>query len=544
MKYRQLKGQVAWAWRQTSDYRIRIFLYILLEVLNLICSLAFVYFSKKAVDEAVKNPTGNFLESLLLMVIFIAFGIGFGLMSSWISENIKMRMTVKLQASLMDAQMNAVWKQSKKWHTGDLLVRMNSDCDEVVQMLSYSIPTFFVTSLKLIASIGFLWTMDPALAWMLLCVSPLFLFSKIYYKKIRRLNQDVKRTQSSLGTIMQENLKNRLLIRALQAGGVCKKRFQVIQANLFDLRKKQLNFFVSTQGIIKYAFNGGYLLAFIWGVYRLYLHEITFGTMTAFLQLVSRIQMPLLAMIAFVPAAIRSLNSMDRLKDLLNEEVEKEVKPLLVSGMEQVVFKDVSFRYEEQEVLSHFDAVFRIGQPTALVGGSGRGKTTIIRLLLAMFSPEKGEVLIENSKNEKISVTPSTRLNFAYVPQGNSLFSGTIRENLLMGNPAASDEKIQEVLHVVSAEFVEQLPDGLNHVIGESGLGLSEGQAQRIAIARALLQDKTTVWLFDEVTSALDKKNSGRIIERLIEAGKDKIIIFVTHDMDLARQCSLLIPID
>lgn len=544
MKYRQLQEQVAWAWSQTSDYRFRIFLYILLEVLNLICSLAFVYFSKKAVDEAVKSPTGNFLESLLFMVFSIALGIGFGLISSWISENIKMRMTVKLQSSLMDAQMNAVWKQSKKWHTGDLLVRLNSDCDEVVQMLSYSIPTFLITSLKLVASIGFLWTMDPALAWMLLCVSPLFLFSKIYYKKIRRLNRDVKRTQSSLGTIMQENLKNRLLVRALQAGDVCKARFQVIQVNLFDLRKKQLNFLISTQGIIKYAFNGGYLLAFIWGVYRLHLHEITFGTMTAFLQLVSRIQMPLLAMMAFVPAAIRSLNSMDRLKDLLNEEVEKEVQPLLVSGIEQVVFKNVSFRYDEQEVLNHFNAAFKVGQPTALVGGSGRGKTTIIRLLLAMFSPEKGEVLIENSKNEEIPVAPSTRLNFAYVPQGNSLFSGTIRENLLMGNPAASGEKIQEVLHIVSAEFIEQLPDGLDHVIGESGLGLSEGQAQRIAIARALLQDKTTVWLFDEITSALDKKNSGRIIERLIETGKDKIIIFVTHDMDVARQCPLLIPID
>ena len=516
--------------------------YMGLEIWSLLLGLSFVYWSKRAVDIATGNTPGALRPVIYYMIASIALGILSGQWAAWLNGRIKISMMVRLQNSLVFSQMRTMWENTKRWHTGDLLVRMTTDTQEVVQMATTTFPDLCVTGVRLLASWGFLWIMDPLLAGMILAMSPLFIFSRLYYRKMRRLNREVKDMESNLGIVLQENLKQRLLIRALGVSHVRKEKYEKVQTAIELLKKRLLRFSVFTQLLLKFAFNGGYLLAFMWGVYRLHTGIISFGTLTAFLQLVGRIQVPVLTMIAFVPAAIRCRTAADRLMELYEGEREEEVEPLSVEPIESLSLNSLSFRYEEQKIIDRLTAVLSPGIPVAVVGATGKGKTTLIRLLLALVKPEEGELALWTN-GRKVGLTPRTRINFSYVPQGNTLFSGTVRENLLIAAPSASGERLKEVLELACAEFVYALPQGLDTKIGEGGRGLSEGQSQRIAIARALLHEGG-VWLLDEATSALDAATADRLIANLLCAGRNKILIFVTHDSRLMAVCPQTIRLD
>ncbi|MBP1617316.1 MAG: hypothetical protein H6Q14_1143 [Bacteroidetes bacterium] len=542
MKHLHLKKQLQWAWGMTAGFREKISRVILLEILSAAFGFAFIFWSKRAVDIAVGAELGSLRLSLFYIVLFLTLSVLLGVITSWISESVRIQMTIKLQNSLEKTQMLSVWTQTKQWHTGDLLVRMNSDSNEVTQMLSYSLPMFLVTFLKLLASISYLWIMDPMLAWMILSISPLFLFSKFYYKKVRELSKSVKKAESLLGTVLQENLRNRLLIKALQARDIRWNKLIDVQDEILKFKTRQLKFSTSSQGIMKITFNGGYLLAFLWGIYRLNSHEISVGTMIAFLQLVGKIQMPIFALMAFIPAFIRNTTAIDRLVDLYKGEKESECNQEHIAHVQRLCLENVSFQYDDQKVIEGFTAGFEIGQPVAILGSSGKGKTTLIRLMLSLVKPDNGKIYFMTG-GSRHPVSMDTRTNFSYVPQGNTLFSGTIRENLLLAKQSATNTELEEVLKLACADFVFLLSEGLDTTIGELGYGLSEGQAQRIAIARALLRD-SSVWLFDEISSALDSETTKQLIINLFKAGKDRIMIFVTHDLRLAEACSKTIHIN
>lgn len=534
--------QSGWIRKLLKGYLLRIGAYIGLEIVSLMSGLSFVYFSKQAVDIATGNAPGVLRTIIYLMIISIVLGILSGQWASWLNERVKIRVMIRLQNSLVFSQMQTMWENAKRWHTGDLLVRMTSDTQEVVQMCTTTFPNLCVTGVRLLASWGFLWMMDPFLAGMILAISPLFLFSKLYYRKMRKLNKEVKDMESSLGIVLQENLKQRLLIRALGLSQVRKEKYRKVQAAINRLKSRLLQFTVLTQLLLKFTFNGGYLLAFMWGVYRLHAGIISFGTLTAFLQLVGRIQVPVLAIIAFVPAAIRCRTALDRLMELYEGEREEELEPVRLGPVDCLKLTSLSFRYEDRKIIDGLTAELFPGIPVAVVGATGKGKTTLIRLILALVKPEEGRLTVETN-GKKVALTPHTRINFSYVPQGNTLFCGSIRENLLLAAPSASDERLKEALELACAEFVYVLPQGIDTRIGESGQGLSEGQAQRIAIARALLHGGN-VWLLDEATSALDTATADRLVANLLHAGQDKIIIFVTHDPRLMAVCPQTIRLD
>lgn len=541
MEQARLKKQLGWAWETTTGFRGRIWSQIFLEIISAGFAFGFIFWSKRAVDIAMNAMQGSLRISLFYIVLFLALSILLSVVSSWISESVRIKMTIKLQNSLEKSLTLSSWTETKQWHTGDLLVRINSDSNEVTQMLAYSFPMFLVTFIKLVASVTCLWVIDPMLAWMILSISPLFLFSKFYYKKVRELSKMVKKVESTLGTVLQENIRNRLIIKSLQAREVRWNKLISVQSEILIFKTKQLKFSTTTQGIMKMTFNGGYLLAFLWGIYRLNSGQISVGTMIAFLQLVGKVQMPIFALIAFIPAAIRCTTAIDRLLDVYNGEKEKLPPPQRIANIRRLCIDNISFRYDDQKVIENFSAKFEVGQPTAILGSSGKGKTTLIRLMLALVEHEEGRIyFVDNETEHPASI--STRSNFSYVPQGSTLFSGTIRENLLLAKKSASDEELEEALRLACAGFVFELPENLDTTIGEQGYGLSEGQAQRIAIARAMLQD-SSIWLFDEITSALDTKTSKQVVTNLLEAGKDKIMIFVTHDLRLAEACTQAIYI-
>lgn len=539
---RQFVRQVNWVRRLTDGYRWKIVGCMSLDILTLALGLSFVYESKHAVDIATNMVSGSLRMSISLIVSAVVLGILTGQASSWMGERIKIRMTIQLQDSLLATQMHTVWENTKRWHTGDLLVRMNADVQEVVQMVVVTFPSLCVTGVRMTASWLFLWIMDPTLAWMILAISPLFLFSKIYYRRMKQLNREVKEAESNLGIVLQENLKQRLLVRALGMYRMRKEKYDTVQ-QLIEIRKKKLLRFSSfTQIVLKYTFNGGYLLAFVWGIYRLHAGLISFGTLTAFLQLVSRIQGPMLSMVSFVPAVIRCRTSLERLMNLYEGEREAEENPLRITSPRGIEFRKVTFSYEDRKVIERLNARMSVGSPTAIVGATGKGKTTLIRLMLALIRPEEGELFLRTDEGE-VAVSVDTRSNFAYVPQGNTLFSGTIRENLMVMNPLLTEEEMKDALALACADFVYTFPEGIDTMVGESGYGLSEGQAQRIAVARALLT-QNGVWLFDEATSALDRDTSARLIRNLMQVGQEKILIFVTHDPRLMEACPQVIRLD
>ncbi|MHC8949291.1 ABC transporter ATP-binding protein [Sphingobacterium hungaricum] len=531
-----LAYQLRWAWNLTKGYRLQLLGVLLMELAGIALMLLFVYGSKLSIDIAMGEVQGSLKATLGWTVGSVLGGVLLRLASNRLSESIRVRMTISLQRDLIEGQMLTTWKFVKDWHTGDLVQRIQTDGAEVVVMLSQSAIYFFVTVVQLLASFGFLWTMDPMLAFMIVAISPLFLFSKLYFRKMRKLNREVKSAESNFAKVMQENLKFRVLVRALGLTPMRSQKLSQSQEDIYDLKMSQLNFSTLTQGIIKITINGGYLLTFIWGVFRLQAGQISFGTMTAFLQLVGRIQTPILQSVGFFPLFIRFRTSVDRLLELENNEKELIKESTYLSNPTKIQLENVYFRYDDNTIIDNLNAEIEYGKPTAIIGSSGKGKTTLIRLFLALIKPEKGNIWIENN-GEQLGLSSEHRINFAYVPQGNTLFSGTIRENLTINKEIATEDRINYVLHLACAEFVYDLPDGIDTLVGESGYGLSEGQGQRIAIARAMMQE-TSIWLFDEVTSALDKDTADRLVERLLIAGQSKLILFVTHDLHLSNKCS------
>ena len=540
---KSIKVRLRWIWTVTTGFHWKIHLYMLMEITSMALLLYFVYCSKEAIDIAIGIVPGNLQRMLVFMVLSVVLSAVIGLVAAWIGEHTKNGLTMRFQNALAHAQMMMAWGNKKRWHTGDLLVRLNADCAEVVQMLVYTFPSLIVSCIKLLAAFTFLWIMDPLMAQLIVAITPFFLLSKIYYKKMRKINKDVKQAESQLGEVMQENLNHRALIQSLLFTRAREERLIDVQKSVFHIRNRQLAFSSISRGILKLTFNSGYLLAFLWGIYRLYTGEISYGTIAAFLQLVSRVQVPVFSIIAFLPAAIRCRTAIERLLELTEGEREEYDNQIKLNTPLSLKLDNVYFKYDKAEVIKGLNVTFQSGVPVAVTGASGKGKTTLIRLILALVKPDSGSLTWTQSDGVSHDVTVATRHNIAYVPQGNTLFYGTIRENLLLADAGASEEQIDNVLRTACAEFVYSLPNGIDTVVGESGYGLSEGQAQRIAIARALLRGGS-IWLFDEPTSDVDTNTAKQLIPNLLEAGKEKIVIFVTHDRQLMEACPQIVQLD
>lgn len=536
-----LAYQLKWVWAFSKPYRRALLLYFLAELLALALSLLFIYYSKYTIDYAISGDTAAMKRSLWLAIWSVVGGQGASLFSTWLNDRMRFRMLIQLQQDVIDAQMRATWALVRNWHTGDIMIRVNTDCQEVVQMIGTSAVDALITVLRLVSAFGFLWFMDPMLAVVILCISPLVVFSKLYFKRLKKMNQELKHAESDLGNVVQENMRFRLVIRALGLQRIRWDKVTGSQDAIYTMKMRVLNFSTVSKGILRFTVNAGFLLTFIWGILRLHAGEITFGTMSAFLQLVGRIQGPVLTLMGFVPTFIRFRTALERVDEMLQSDQEEALPAEYLPNIQGLQIRGVGFQYEDKKVFHQFDADFIRGRPTAVVGASGKGKTTLIRLLLSLLEPSEGSLHLQTEGGE-IPISSAHRVNFAYVPQGDKLFSGTIRENLQVKERPVSEERMREVLNTACAAFVYDLPEGLDTLVGESGYGLSEGQAQRIAVARALLQD-CPVWLLDEVTSALDPETGITLTDRLMAAGKDKVLVFVTHDPRLIARCGQVVYI-
>lgn len=526
-------------WKASKGFSARIVLTTVTGGLSVCASLCFVWITKRLVDVATGDVEGDVAVYIVLMIACMLFQLLIGSASSWLETQNGVRLNNELRYRLFNHLMTSCWYGKEKFHTGDMVNRLGTDVSEVSGIICYTFPSVLVTVFQLLLAFIYLCTMDARLAWILLCVMPVaILTSKLYMRRMRTLNKEIRTTDSRLQEHVQESLSHRTLIRTLEYTPNAVFKMDGLQMRLHNQIRKRTNFGLFSRGMVQTGFDMSYVIAFLWGIRGLMSGEVTFGMMTAFLQLVMMVQSPVVRLSKQVPAFVRALTSVERMAELEALPLEREVKAVHLQGVLGIRMESVNFTYPDgkHKVLSDFSFDFSPGSRTALMGETGVGKSTLIRLMLALLHPDSGNIFLYNDESE-VAASVDTRCNIIYVPQGNTLLSGTVFDNLLMGNPCATEDEMRKALHTAVADFVFDFPDGLNTLCGESGAGLSEGQAQRIAIARGLLRPGGLL-LLDEPTSSLDEATEELLLRRLMTNVYDKTLIIVTHRKSVIHLCT------
>ena len=502
-------------------------------------SLSSVVLSKKVIDVATCSAEGG-IELMLAGLGILQLGsIGLSILASWYATRYQTTLYNRLSVYYFSGILHAEWKAQQTYHSGDIMSRVGTDIGDIVQLMVRTFPQFLVTLLKLTSAVIYLFILDRKLTLVLIIIVPIVLLvSKLYFRKMRKLSVLIKESQSAVRQYFQESIQNAEIAKALHLEDRMEKELVKKQHVSLVHILSHNRFHIFSNSVLSVGFTAGYLIAFSWGVYQLYENEITFGTMTAFLQLVAMMQGPALGLAASVPAFIVAYTALERLYELDLLPKEQTSISCMQSSfrIEKITFSDVSFSYGTgRQTLNHTNLVFERGTMTALAGETGCGKTTIMRLILGLIVPQEGTVTVSDNKYT-FQMAPAFRHRIAYVPQGNYLFSGSIRENLSLGNPDADDAAIKEALRQAAADFVFTMPAGLDSELKEGGKGLSGGQIQRLAIARALLHGGD-VLLLDEATASLDEETEKNIIHSLKTYRKDKMVIVVSHRKQVIDVC-------
>lgn len=582
-----MKGEGKYKTRELLVWFLQIFRKVKLQslinatsgIIRVGLDFAFIWSTKQVIDVATGvTRTGGLLPhpttlwnagALLISIMILQMALGY--IGRWIAALLGVNAQNRMQRRIFEHLLRSEWHGKEQRHSGDVLNRLVSDSQTVVQVVTDTMPQMLAVLVRLACAFLFLYSMDAMLAVGVTVILPVFiLLSRLYIRRMREITREVRRTDSRIQSILQESIQHRLVLKTLERVETMLKVVRK-QQDILRQQVRHRTLFSSTSNLVlNIGFGSAYLFAFLWSANRLADGTITFGMMTAFIQLCGQIQGPFREMTRFIPTIISSFTAAERLMELEETPLEEDGDPIRFEGGAGIRVEHVTFAYDEhsRKILNDVSYDFPPGTATAILGETGAGKTTLIRLILALLKPDEGRVVMyQTSPGGKtaghqrgqetecpavfppgvIPVCARTRCNLVYVPQGNSLFSGSLRWNLQLGNPEATEEEMMEALQLACADFVHTLPDGLDTIIGEDGAGLSEGQAQRIAIARALLR-KGTILLLDEATSALDLHTERQLLNNLIEHNEKQAskatLIFITHRPAVVEHCSQVITIN
>lgn len=536
-----MSGYVQWLWRNSVNFRIRIFLSAMAGMLRMCISLFFVWLSKRLVDIATGHVDAGFSFYIFLLGVCIVAQLAFSVAKERLDSMNAVSLKNKLRCHYFSHLMRSRWWGKEKFHTGDAVNRLQEDVRVVSDLICIAFPSMFVTVVQMVGAFVFMVSLDARIAWVVVFIMPVtLLISKGYMKKMRVLTREIRTTDSRVQEHVQENLQNHVLVSSMGHISRVVDGLDTLQDLFRRQIMKRMDFSLISRTSVQIGFLSGYTIAFLWGIFGLREGTITFGAMTAFLQLVSQVQRPVVDMGRYFMSFVHVTASVERLEEVGALPVEEQGRMNLGENV-GIRLENVSFTYPDgkRRVIDGFSYDFAPGSFTMLVGETGSGKSTLIRLMLALLSPQHGTVSLYNEKQE-VTASSMTRCNFIYVPQGNTLMSGTVRDNLLSGNYNATEEELCRALHVAAADFVFDFPLGLDTYCGEKGSGLSEGQAQRIAIARGLLHSGT-ILLLDEPTSALDMETEHLLMERLTAQTGNKTLILITHrEINVNRKVEIL----
>ena len=541
---------VSWLWLVLRGNRLQMVANALIGLLGVGVSLAMVWAMQHTIDIASGNVRGSVYWGVVTMGLLILCEFALNISRVWVKNILGVRAQNRLQQQMLDRLLRSEWRSKERHHSGDIINRLEQDVKTVVSFITETLPSMLSVLLMFIGAFSYLFQMDAWLAFTTVAILPLFLLvSRVYVTQMRKYTKQVRTSDSEIQSLLTEAVQHRMLLKTMEAGTRIVEKLDDYQSQLRYHVRQRTKFSLASNLFVNGGFSLGYLVAFLWGAVRLQSGTISFGEMTAFLQLVYRIQGPARDLMKLAPQCVSVFTAAERLMELEEIPLEEQGKSIDVPTPCGLRLDDVSYTYEDalDPVISHLSFDFRPGTCTAILGETGAGKTTLIRMVLALMHPTEGQVTIysdrkneyleytERTKHYEALVTANMRCNFVYVPQGNTLLSGTIRDNLLLGRPDATDEDIWRALNSVCGDFVATLKDGLDTQLTEVGGGLSEGQAQRIAVARALLRDRP-VMVFDEATSALDPDTERQLLQNILSK-HDKTILFITHRPAVIDYC-------
>ena len=500
---------------------------ILIGLGRISASLAFVWVSKRLVDIATRQSDMALAAGIGLFVGVLLLQLALITLFNWWEGYFQVKSQNVLRKQFFGHVLRSRWDGRERFLSGDAVNRLEEDIRVVAELLSSRIPGLVITVVQLVAASAYLLVLSPNLLWVLLILmGAAVLGSKMFFRQLRKLMATIRARESEIQQVMQESLQQRVLVLTLTSVERVLQKFGWLQDDVEKNVRKRLNYNAVARGLMFFGFQAGHAAAFIWGIVGILHGTVTFGTMTAFLQLVGQVQRPVAEFGRQIPAFITALTSIERLMELEELEEERVGEPVILADAPEIAVSHVSYSYPGalQPVLKDFSCTFPAGSLSVIMGTTGIGKSTLLRLVMGLLTPQHGSITLGG-----VPASADTRGNFLYVPQGNSLLSGTVRSNLQLAGPAATEQDMRQALETADALFVYDMPMGLDTPCGEVGSGLSEGQAQRIAIARALLHPGS-ILVLDESTSALDGDTETRVLENICSryAGH-KTILCVSH---------------
>jgi len=536
---------LGWMIARTKPFVGPISLVFLLSVITTVTGIGGTVVSKYVIDGVTGSGPVFTVPGIAILVAIAFFGIAIGAVSNIISTHINERYAFGIRSKSFDTLLNGLWSKVSLYHSGDTLTRLTSDIDRVANGIANILPTFFLLLIRILIAFVVLFYYDHWLAIASLIIGPVgVLISLTFSSKLKKYQTELNAVESAYRSFLQETIENLAVAKTFSLETRSHDRLTAFRDERLRLIMKRNRLSTAMNLCISLIFTSGYFIAFGWSVYRLSTGSITYGTMTVFLSLVSQVQAPIMSLGSLIPQFITVLSSTGRIMEL--EAIPEDNRIVPVTDFPARIGLDIrglSFAYGEEPILENIDLNIRPGDIVGVVGYSGSGKTTLIRLLLSLITTDRGDLKFYGENWEE-PVSASSRRFISYVPQGNTLFSGTIADNLRIGKADADEVELWEALAIAdAADFVRHLEDRLDTVIGENGLGLSEGQAQRIAIARAVIRN-APVMILDEATSALDAGTEEKVLSALSASGRIKTCVLITHRRSMLKFCTRAIRVD
>lgn len=540
-------GTIKWIYNCSKKY---LWMVALLTIVSMAISGSFILLavvSKKILDIATNNTTGSILNACLFLFGIIAFQA----IANIISSNCRVRSQAKIENSmkehLLTTLLHKEYQEIITMHSGELMNRFTSDIEIVAGGIVGFIPQVFSLFTKIIAGIWVLFTIDTKFTLIILIVGMITVVcSRLYSKRFRFLHKEVQKSQGIARSFMQECIENVIVIKSFVNETSIKEQLEEKQDYNYRLRVKQNAISNIASTSIYVMMTTGYYVALGWGAIQISKGLLTFGTLTAFLQIIEQIKAPFRNVSGLIPRYDSMIASAQRLIEVenLKEESKKyKIESIkdLYDQLQGIVMQHGSFSYEDKMVLEDVSIFIPKGKVIAITGESGNGKTTLFHLLLGLIKLNSGKLFIQTQSDE-IMIDAGTRNMFSYVPQGNMILSGTIKENILFGNQNATDAQIEQAIEIACLkEVVDDLADGIDTVLKERGIGLSEGQRQRIAVARAIISD-APILLLDECTASLDADTERKLLDNL-KNFQQKTVLCISHRSAALECCDMIIKV-
>ena len=545
MKKENNKATLKWIYARTKRFLPAVAVTSLISAFTAVSYVLLALITKRVLDIATKDAAGSLAAAGTALFAVIAVQVILSACQSLLNAYVNGRLTLSLRSYLFTLICRKRYSQISRYHSGDILNRLTSDVDVVVSSSVSIIPSVVSTVAKITAGIGAMIFMNPIIAAVILVLGiTVPAIGRAINKKYKYMHKECQRTEGKTRSFMQECFENIVVIKSFASEKPFVKRLTVFMEDNFRLKIKRTGISVLASICLYTFFTAGYYAVLLWGAGGLAAGTLTYGTLMAFLQLISQLRAPLQNVSGILPQYYSALASAERLIELEKTEdekppLEKESADRLKDNFESLEINGLCFGYGREAVIENCSFKIEKNKITAVTGESGSGKSTLFKLVLGLYSPTAGSITV----NGKIPVDASVRGLFAYVPQGNMVLSGTVKDNITLCNPDVDEERLINAAKAAEIyDYISSLPDGFDTVLSERGAGLSEGQIQRISIARALLTE-APVLLLDEATSALDETTETRVLEN-IKAMSAKTVVFITHRNTSLKVCDRIIRVE